>query len=201
MRFKLAGSPWFENPLLAIGDGALGFWNALRASEAFLNTKEQRCWVHKIANVLDKFPKRSQADAKQLLHDMMKAETKADALASRTRFENLYSAKYPKAVECLTKDWGVLTAFFSFPAEHWLHLRTTNPIESAFATVKLRTRVTKGAGSKTTAVTMAFKLLKECERKWLRLRGSGEIKKLREGLEYENGIVIAKQTLQQGAAS
>jgi transposase-like protein len=189
-----------KNPLLAIGDGALGFWNALRALQAFLNTKEQRCWVHKIANVLDKFPKRSQADAKQLLHDMMKAETKANAQASRESFENLYSAKYPKAVECLTKDWETLTAFFSFPAEHWLHLRTTNPIESAFATVKLRTRVTKGAGSKTTAVTMAFKLLMECEKKWLRLRGSSEIKKLREGLEYENGIVIAKQ-IQQGAAS
>lgn len=143
-----------KNPMLAIGDGALGFWNALRASEAFLNTKEQRCWVHKIANVLDKFPKRSQSDAKQLLHDMMRAETKADADASLANFEKLYSAKYPKAVECLTKDWITLTAFFSFPAEHWLHLRTTNPIESAFATVKLRTRVTKGAGSKITAVTM-----------------------------------------------
>ncbi len=190
-----------KNPMLAIGDGALGFWNALRACEGFLNTKEQRCWVHKIVNVLDKFPKRSQADAKQLLHDMMRAETKADAEATRVNFENLYSAKYPKAVECLAKDWTTLTAFFSFPAEHWLHLRTTNPIESAFATVKLRTRVTKGAGSKITAETMAFKLLKECEKRWHRLRGSEEIKKLREGLEYENGIVIAKQNLQQGAAS
>lgn len=187
-------------PMLAVGDGALGFWKALRACSAFLNTKEQRCWVHKIANVLDKFPKRSQADAKQLLHDMMKAETKSDAEATRTNFENLYFAKYPKAVECLTKDWATLTAFFSFPAEHWLHLRTTNPIESSFATVKLRTRVTKGAGSKTTAVTMAFKLLKECEKRWHRLRGYEELKNLREGLEYENGIMLLNQT-QQVAAS
>jgi putative transposase len=179
-----------NEPMLAVGDGALGFWKALRSSQGFLNTKEQRCWVHKIANVLDKMPKRSQPDAKQLLHDMMRAETKANAEAALKRFEDLYSAKYPKAVECLTKDWKTLTAFFNFPAEHWQHLRTTNPIESAFATVKLRTRVTKGAGSKTTAVTMAFKLLQECEKRWRKLRGQAEIKNLREGLAYENGIVI-----------
>jgi transposase-like protein len=190
-----------KNVLLAIGDGALGFWSALRASEAFLNTKEQRCWVHKIANVLDKLPKRSQSDAKQLLHDMMKAETVANAMATRTRFEELYSAKYPKAVECLVKDWSKLTTFFSYPAEHWLTLRTTNPIESAFASVKARTRTTKGAGSKNTAVAMAFKLLRECEKRWHRIRGYEELKNLRMGLEYENGIVLAKQPLQQGAAS
>jgi transposase-like protein len=178
-----------NEPMLAIGD-ALGFWKALRASSGFLGTKEQRCWVHKIANVLDKMPKRSQPDAKQLLHDMMKAETIADAEATLKRFEELYAAKYPKAVDCLTKDWKTLTTFFSFPAEHWQHLRTTNPIESAFATVKLRTRVTKGAGSKTTAITMAFKLLQECEKRWQRIRGYAEIKNLRQGVAYENGIVI-----------
>lgn len=167
---------------MAIGDGALGFWKSLRASGAPLNTKEQRFWVHKIANVLDKMPKRSQPDAKQILHDMMKAETKADALATRAKFETLYSAKYPKAVECIVKDWEVLMTFFSLPAEHWLHLRTTNSIESAFASVKARTRGTKGAGSKTTALTMAFKLLQECEKRWHRLRGYGELKICEKGL-------------------
>ena len=189
-----------KNPLLAIGDGALGFWNALRASQAFLNTKEQRCWVHKIANVLDKLPKRSQGDAKQLLHDMMKAETIANADATRARFVELYSAKYPKAVDCLVKDWAKLTTFFSFPAEHWLTLRTTNPIESAFASVKARTRTTKGAGNKTTAVAMAFKLLRECEKRWHRVRGFEQLKNLRMGLEFKNGIMVPNET-QQGAAS
>jgi transposase-like protein len=190
-----------KNPLVAIGDGALGFWKALRASGAFLNTKEQRCWVHKIANVLDKMPKRSQGNAKQLLHDMMKAETLADAEATRARFEALYTPKFPKAVECLVKDWATLITFFSFPAEHWLHLRTTNPIESAFATVKQRTRTTKGAGSKTTAIAMTFKLLQGCEKRWHRLRGYEQLKNLRLGVEFENGIVILNKNLQQGAAS
>jgi transposase-like protein len=189
-----------KDPLLAMGDGALGFWKALRASSGFLNTKEQRCWVHKIANVLDKFPKRTQGDAKGLLHDMMRAATKEDAKITLTKFENLYGAKYPKAIECLTKDWITLTAFFSFPAEHWQHLRTTNPIESAFSTVKLRTRVTKGAGNKTAAVTMAFKLLRESEKKWKRIRGYAEIKNLRLGVAYENGIVLENK-IQQAAAS
>jgi putative transposase len=187
-------------PMVAVGDGALGFWKALRAAEGFKNTKEQRCWVHKIANVLDKLPKRSQADAKSLLHAMMNAENIAHALLSLKSFKELYEAKYPKAVDCVVKDWDKLTTFFDFPAKHWLHLRTTNPIESAFATVKLRTRVTKGAGSKTTAVTMAFKLLEECEKRWKRLRGHEELRNLRAGLAYENGIVLTNKT-QQGAAS
>lgn len=189
-----------SEPLLAIGDGALGFWKALRAVYGEIKTREQRCWVHKIANVLDKLPKRSQADAKSLLHDMMRAETKAMAEATRTRFEKLYSAKYPEAVHCLVKDWDKITTFFSFPAEHWQHIRTTNPIESAFATVKLRTRVTKGAGNANTASSMAFKLLLECEKKWRRLRGHEELKNLRLGVAYENGIVLVNKT-QQGAAS
>jgi transposase-like protein len=186
--------------MLAVGDGALGFWKALRASPAFLNTKEQRCWVHKIANVLDKLPKRVQSDAKQLLHDMMNAETIADAEATRARFEELYSAKYPKAVECLVKGWAKLTTFFSYPAEHWQSIRTTNPIESPFSVVKSRTRLTKGAGNKNTAATMAFKLLRECEKRWHRIRGYEQLKNLREGVEFKNGIMIQIE-IQQGAAS
>lgn len=177
-------------PKLAVGDGALGFWAALRACEGFQNTREQRCWVHKIANVLDKLPKRSQAKAKELLHDMMRAPTKSDAEKERDQFEKLYREKYPKAVDCLVKNWSVLTTHFDFPAAHWLHLRTTNPIESAFATVKLRTKVTKGAGSKTTAEVMAFKLLKECEKSWRKVNVPGEIKNLLAGLAYKDGVVV-----------
>lgn len=177
-------------PMLAIGDGALGFWAALRICEGFEKTKEQRCWVHKIANVLDKLPKRLQAKAKELLHDMMRAESKASAEKERDQFEKLYSEKYPKAVDCLVKNWQVLTTHFEFPAAHWIHLRTTNPIESSFATVKLRTRVTKGAGSKATAEVMAFKLLKECEKTWRKINRPEEIKNLLAGLAYKDGAVI-----------
>lgn len=153
-------------PMLAIGDGALGFWSALRSCQGFEKTEEQRCWVHKIANVLDKLPKRLQSDAKSCLHEMMNAATEADSLKARQSFEKLFSEKYPKAVECLVKSWSELTTFFHYPASHWIHLRTTNPIESSFATVKLRTKVTKGAGSKETAAVMAFKLLSECQKRW-----------------------------------
>ena len=177
-------------PLLAIGDGALGFWAALRACEGFEKTKEQRCWVHKIANVLDKLPKRLQPKAKELLHEIMRAETKAAAEKDRDLFAALYSEKYPKAVECLVKNWSVLTTYFDFPAAHWLHLRTTNPIESSFATVKLRTKVTKGAGSKTTAEVMTFKLLKECEKRWRKINLPAELQNLLRGLAYKDGVVV-----------
>jgi transposase-like protein len=187
-------------PLLAIGDGALGFWAALRACEGFEKTKEQRCWVHKIANVLDKLPKRLQPKAKELLHDMMRAETKADAEKERDQFDRLYSEKYPKAVECLIKNWMQLTMYFDFPASHWLHLRTTNPIESSFATVKLRTRVTKGAGSKTTAEVMSFKLLKECEKSWRKINRPEEIKNLLAGLAYKDGIMVADPSHHEAVA-
>jgi putative transposase len=188
-------------PMLAIGDGALGFWSAVRQCKGFEKTKEQRCWVHKIANVLDKLPKRVQADAKSLLHEMMMASTEADAKKSKESFEKLFSDKYPKAVDCLNKHWPELTTFFSYPSQHWQHIRTTNPIESAFATVKLRTKVTKGAGSKETATVMAFKLLDECQKKWRRLRGHEEIKNLLKGLEYKDGIMIPQQQHHEAAAS
>jgi putative transposase len=187
-------------PMLAVGDGALGFWSALRACEGFEKTKEQRCWVHKIANVLDKLPKRLQPKAKELLHEMMRADTKADAEKERDQFEKLFSEKYPKAVECLVKNWMQLTTYFDFPASHWLHLRTTNPIESSFATVKLRTRVTKGAGSKATAEVMAFKLLKECEKNWRKINRPEEIKNLIEGLAFKDGVMVPGPSHNEAAA-
>jgi transposase-like protein len=190
-----------SSPMLAIGDGALGFWSAVRQCKGFEKTKEQRCWVHKIANVLDKLPKRVQADAKTLLHEMMMANTEADAKKSKESFEKLFSDKYPKAVDCLNKNWSELTTFFSYPSQHWQHIRTTNPIESAFATVKLRTKVTKGAGSKETATVMAFKLLDECQKKWRKLRGHEEIKNLLKGLEYKDGVMIPQKQHHEAAAS
>ena len=189
-------------PRLAIGDGALGFWAALRATGGFEKTEEQRCWVHKIANVLDKMPKRVQPDAKSLLHEIMKAPSEADALKARVRFENLFSDKYPKATECLVKSWSELTTFYRYPVAHWTSLRTTNPIESSFATVKLRTKVTKGAGSKSTAVSMAFKLLQECQKKWRRIRGDKQdLQNLLLGLEYRDGVVVLPPSHQEVAAS
>jgi transposase-like protein len=189
------------SPMLAIGDGALGFWAALRTCQGFEKTEEQRCWVHKIANVLDKLPKRVQSDAKRLLHEMMQAASEGAALKARNSFEKLFSDKYPKATECLIKSWSELTTFFHYPASHWQHLRTTNPIESSFATVKLRTKVTKGAGSKETASAMAFKLLGECQKKWRKLRGHEEIKNILKGLEYKDGIMIPGENHHEVAAS
>jgi len=189
-------------PLLAMGDGALGFWAAMRTCKGFEKTEEQRCWVHKIANILDKMPKRVQPDAKGLLHEMMKAATEADALKARQSFENLFGDKYPKATECLVKSWPELTTFFHYPAAHWTSLRTTNPIESSFATVKLRTKVTKGAGSKETAASMAFKLLQECQKRWRKIRGEKEhLQNLLAGLEYKDGVVVSQSSHQEVAAS
>jgi transposase-like protein len=177
-------------PLLAIGDGALGFWAAIREAGGFEKTGEQRCWVHKIANVLDKLPKRIQPRAKSLLHEMMRSETKVDADKVRDKFTHEFDAKYPRAVDCLVKDWTELTSFFRFPAMNWSSIRTTNPIESTFATVRLRTNVTKGAGSAKSAETMAFKLLEDAQSTWRKIRGYEEIENLLKGVEYKNGIVI-----------
>lgn len=180
----------FKTPLLAMGDGALGFWAAIRETDGFQQTQEQRCWVHKIANVLDKLPKRIQSRAKGMLHEMMRAQTKADAEKERDKFVHEFHAKQPKAVECLTKDWKELTTFFSFPAMHWQHIRSTNAIESSFATVRLRTHVTKGAGSEKAAETMAFKLLEDAQNTWRKIRGHEEIKNLLGGVEYKNGVML-----------
>jgi len=176
-----------ESPKLATGDGALGFWAALE--EEYPDTREQRCWVHKTANILDKMPKRLQPDAKKLIHEMYLAATKEDALSAYAEFKTRYSAKYPKAVECLTKDEEVLFAFYDFPAEHWIHIRTTNPIESTFATVRHRTRQTKGCGSRRATMTMVFKLALEAEKRWRRLNGSQLLAKVIEGVKFVDGEI------------
>jgi putative transposase len=188
-------------PLLAIGDGALGFWAAVREAGGFERTSEQRCWVHKIANVLDKLPKRIQPKVKGLLHEMMRSETKADAEKVRDKFVHEFHAKYPKAVDCLLKDWAELTTFFRFPAMNWTSIRTTNPIESTFATVRLRTNVTKGAGSAKAAETMAFKLLEDAQNTWRKIRGHEEIKNILKGVEYKNGVMIADVHNQAASAA
>jgi transposase-like protein len=157
-------------PKLSVGDGALGFWAALE--EAFPKTRPQRCWVHKTMNVLDCLPKSVQPHAKGLLHEMYLSPTRDKALDAYERFTKHYGAKYPKAVECLSKDKEVLFTFYDFPAEHWVHLRTGNPIESTFGTVRHRTRQTKGCGSRLATLTMVFKLSMEAEKNWRRLNGS-----------------------------
>jgi len=158
------------DPKLATGDGALGFWAAL--DEVYPATGQQRCWVHKMANVLNKMPKSLQPKAKSMLHDIWMAETRAEAEKAFDLFIETFGVKYPKAVECLTRDRDVLLTFYDFPAEHWIHLRTTNPIESTFATVRLRTARTKGCGSRTACLTMVFKLARCAEKHWRKLNGS-----------------------------
>jgi putative transposase len=173
---------------LVTGDGALGAWAALRS--VFCGAREQRCWVHKTANVLDALPKRLQPRAKSLLHEMVEAPTRADARNALERFRAEFDAKYPKAVAKLDKDWEQLTAFYSFPAEHWRHLRTTNPIESSFATVKLRTKVTKGAGSKKAALAMAYKLLDAAQERWRRCNGHELVGDVLDGVTFKDGIKV-----------
>jgi transposase-like protein len=171
---------------LAIGDGALGFWAALR--EIYPATRQQRCWVHKTANVLNKMPKSIQAKAKAMLHDIWMAETRSQAQKAFGLFISTFQAKYPQAVECLLKDRDVLLTFYDFPAEHWVHLRTTNPIESTFATVRLRTARTKGCGSRATCLTMVFKLAQCAERRWHRLHGKELLGEIIEGVKFVDGI-------------
>ncbi len=177
-----------NEPKLVTGDGALGAWAALRG--VFPGTREQRCWVHKTANALDALPKRLQPRAKTLLHEMAEAPSRADARKALERFRGEFDAKYPKAVAKLDKDWDALTAFFDFPAEHWRHLRTTNPIESSFATVKLRTKVTKGAGSKKAALAMAYKLLDAAQERWRRFNGHELVADVLNGVKFKDGIKV-----------
>jgi putative transposase len=177
-----------NEPKLVTGDGALGAWAALRNVSP--GTTEQRCWVHKTANCLDALPKRLQPRAKTLLHEMAEAPTRADARKALERFRSEFDAKYPKAVAKLDKDWDALTAFYSFPAEHWRHLRTTNPIESSFATVKLRTKVTKGAGSKKAALAMAYKLLDAAQERWRRFNGHELVADVLDGAKFKDGIKV-----------
>jgi putative transposase len=178
-----------QAPKLATGDGALGFWKALR--QVYPSTKVQRCWVHKTVNVLDKLPRSLHASAKSKLHEIWMSPTKEDAIKAFDTFVATYQAKYPKAVECLVKDRDELLAFYDFPAEHWQHLRTSNPIESTFATVRLRTSKTKGAGSRAACLAMAFKLVESAQKGWRKLNGSKWLPEVIAGVMFKNGVKIA----------
>ncbi|MBK5101800.1 MAG: IS256 family transposase [Desulfobacteraceae bacterium] len=175
-----------QAPKLAVGDGALGFWNALHKGYGL--TRMQRCWVHKTANVLNKLPKSLQTKAKSRLHQIWMAPGKQEAERNFDIFIETYKDKYPKAAECLAKDRDVLLTFYDFPAEHWCHIRTTNPIESTFATVRLRTAKVRGCFSTETVVTMSFKLCKAAEKRWKRLRGFKKLTKVIEGVRFVDGV-------------
>jgi len=175
-----------EAPKVAVGDGALGFWAALR--KVFGETREQRCWVHKTANVLNYLPKGTQPRAKRMIHEIWMAQTQADAERAFDLFVETYQAKYPKATECLAKDREALLTFYGFPAEHWAHLRTTNPIESTFATVRLRTRRTKGCGSRMATLTMVFRLTQCAEQHWRALNGSQLLDDVIRGIPFKDGL-------------
>ena len=180
-------------PSLAVGDGALGFWSALE--EEYPQCRQQRCWVHKTANILDKMPKSVQPNAKKMIHEMYLSPTKEKALKAHEEFLRLYSAKYPGASKCLEKDKDQLFTFYDFPAEHWAHIRTTNPIESAFATVRHRTRQTKGCGSRLATLTMVFKLAKAAEEGWRRLRGFVLLSKIVTGVKFKDGEEVIKENV------
>ena len=174
------------DPELAIGDGGLGFWGAVR--KVFPKTREQRCWVHKTANVLNKLPKGVQPKAKAMLHDIWMAETQAAADQAFDLFLATFAAKFPAATACLAKDRDVLLTFYAFPADHWIHIRTTNPVESTFATVRLRTKKTKGAGSRLACLTMVFKLAMAAQKHWRALNGSQLIADVIDGVPFVDGV-------------
>jgi transposase-like protein len=183
------------DPQLAIGDGALGFWKAL--PQVFGATREQRCWVHKTANVLNKLPKHLQPKAKSDLHQIWMAETRERAYVAFDAFVQSYEPKYPKAAQCLAKDKDNLLTFYDFPAEHWHHIRTSNPIESTFASVRLRTAKTRGCVSRASILAMVFKLTKSAEQRWLKLRGPERIAEVVRGVQFKNG---AREELKKIAA-
>ena len=181
---KRRGLP--QAPKLAVGDGALGFWSAME--EEFPAVPAQRCWVHKTANVLDKLPKSIQVQAKEQLHEMYLSPTRAKALRAYEDFGRLYAAKYPKAWECLRQDKEQLFCFYDYPAEHWSHLRTTNPIESTFATIRHRTRQTKGCGSVAATLAMVFQLARVAEKHWRRLNGYELLARVIAGVKFVDGV-------------
>jgi transposase-like protein len=175
---------------LAIADGALGFWKAV--PKIWPKTRGQRCWVHKTANVLDKISKGQQPKAKKMIHNIWQAASRAEADKSFDLFVKTWEAKYPKATECLAKDREALLAFYDFPAEHWRHVRTTNPIESTFATVRLRTCKTKGCGTRVASETMVFKLLESAKKGWRKLNGSSLLPELLQGVKFIDGVKSTK---------
>ena len=187
---KLKDQGLQHDPQLAIGDGALGFWKAL--PQVWPTTQKQRCWVHKTANVINKLPRKLQPQAKSALWEIYRAETKTDANQAFNRFLKTYQVKYPEATDCLAKDRDVLLRFYDFPAEHWKHIRSTNPIESTFATVRLRTDQTRGAVSKETVLPLVFKLVQSAQKRWLRIRGFKHLGDVIEGIQFKDGLRLEK---------
>jgi transposase-like protein len=183
-------------PVLAVGDGALGFWSAVR--DVFPGTAEQRCWFHKIANVLAALPKSAHPGAKKALAEIWNAEDKQHAQVAARAFVAEYGGKWPKAAAKITDDLDVLLAFYDYPAEHWIHLRTTNPIESTFATVRLRQRVTKGPGSRAAGIAMAFKLIQSAQRRWRAVNAPHLVALVRAGARFDKGILIERDDDQKG---
>jgi len=176
------------DPSLATGDGSLGFWAAM--AEVYPKTRRQRCWVHKTANILDKMPKSVQSKAKSVIHEMYMAPSKEAALGAYDHFIKTYEDKYPKAIQCLTKDRQDLFTFYDYPATHWIHIRTTNPVESTFATVRLRTLKTKGCGSRTATLSMVFKLTMEAAKTWKKLKGHQLILLVLENKKFVDGELV-----------
>jgi transposase-like protein len=186
-------------PVIAVGDGALGFWGALR--QVFPETKEQRCWVHKSANVLDALPKSIQPLAKKMLGEIRDAEDRDHARNAAKAFDNEFRAKWPKAADKIREDLEQLLCFYDFPAEHWLHLKTSNPIESTFATVRLRTKVTKGPGSRAAGLAMAFKLIEAAEDRWRSLNGAHLIPLVRAGAKFKKGVLVESAVQEEEVAA
>lgn len=186
-------------PELAVGDGSLGFWGAL--DEVFPGTPHQRCWFHRTGNVLNYLPKAAQAKAKAALHEIWMAPTRQEAERAFDRFIETYGAKYPKAVDCLSKDRETLLAFYDFSAEHWVHLRTSNPIESSFATVRHRIDQAKGCVTRDSMLTFIFKLGLCAEKNWRRLRGFEQLAKVITGVRFKDGVEVTEQGTDRRAAA
>lgn len=185
------------SPKLSVGDGALGFWNAL--SKVYPESRHQRCWVHKTANILNKLPKSVQPKVKAALHEIWMAEKKEDARKAFDNTVELFGAKYPKAMECLKKDKDELLAFYDFPAEHWIHIRTTNPIESAFATVRLRTKKSRNCGSRDTTLAMVFKLMQSAQKRWIKIRGFNLLTLVVNNVKFEDGVQVVEKLDEEAA--
>lgn len=179
-------------PKLAVGDGAMGFWKAI--SKVFPDCRHQRCWVHKTANILNKLPKSVQPKVKAALQDIWMAETRSDAYKAFDNALERFGAKYSRAMDCLKKDKEELLAFYDFPAEHWIHIRTTNPIESAFATVRLRTKKSKNCGSRETTLAMVFKLMQSAEKRWIKIRGFGLLTLVVNNVKFKDGLQVSEQS-------
>jgi transposase-like protein len=188
-----------RSPVLAVGDGALGFWGALR--EVFPETRAQRCWVHKVANVINALPTSVQPTARRMLAEIRDAEDRAHAVTAINAFASEFGAKWPKAVAKIADDVEPLLAFYDFPAEHWIHLKTTNPIESTFSTVRLRTKVTKGPGSRAAGLAMAFKLIDAAQDRWRAVNGPHLVALVRAGARFEKGVIVEREQHDQEAVA